>query len=228
MKCSICKEEGHTKRFCQKMTTSVSQSTMDVETSETDVNIDNEILEKIQLLRLRSMAEHIASMRVKFPKLTEWSDAEINELYNCNNSYSQSERCKNGGNFEKCIEQVLYGKNIRFAKQIPINKDGIIVSETKNNKIVDIIIGSPTIGMHISNYIVLSLKTSTRERYSEDDWTKVHVPKLYLYGTLTTDYPSPEKFEESATRKMLCINPKKNDTRIFKLRFNDLHDLLRE
>ena len=158
--------------------------------------------------------------------MSKCSDEELEEISKKINSHYQSKRCKNGGNFEKIIEEHLHKNNIPYVSQVPIDKNGYIVEKKKNNKVVDIILGKPVIGQHISEYKVISLKTSTRERHSEDDWTKVHAPKLYLYGTISSDYPEPDKFEENHVRKMLCVNPRKNDTRKFKLGFNDLYALV--
>lgn len=191
-----------------------------------DIDLDEHIRETMKSKLLTSKTNLIASLRLEYPKLSDWSDDEIGKLCDSSNSYAQSQRCKNGGNFEKCIEQILLDKGIEFDRQVPIDKDGYITDVKENSKIVDIIIGKRKVKQHISEYVVLSLKTSTRERYSEDDWTKVHKPKLYIYGTLNSDYPSPEKFEESESRKLMCVNPKKVDTRKFKLGFKNLFDVL--
>lgn len=191
-------------------------------------NIDNRIREYMNYMKHKSITDHVTSLRSHFPKLVDWSDEDIIKVYNYNNSHAQSNRCTNGGVLEKFTEGILSDNNIMFSRQVPINKHGIIDVTKTDNKIIDIVFGNPVVGDHISNYRILSLKTSSRERVSEDDWTKVHKPKLYLFGTLGTDYPTPEKFEESDTRKMLCANPRKRDTRVFKLGFNDLVDLIRE
>jgi predicted nucleic acid-binding Zn-ribbon protein len=235
MKCSICNQCGHNKRSCKKMNTPVSASNIEAETDvnrtldvEIRMNIDSQIRETLESNNHNSKQYHFDTLRSKYPCLERCSNEELEDISNTVNSHSQSIRCKNGGNFEKIIEDLLQKKNIAYSRQVPIDKNGILVKKKKNNKVLDIIIGNAVIGQHISNYIVISLKTSTRERHSEDDWSKIHVPKLYLYGTLSSDYPHPEKFEESDVRKMLCLNPKKNDTRKFKLGFNDLYDLVHE
>lgn len=211
------------------MSTPVSESKIDAEIHEhVDTNIDNQIREILETSNRKSKQAHFDQLRSKIAKLKFLTDEELEEIYISNNSYSQSKRCKNGGDFEKIIEGFLQKKNILYSRQVPIDKHGMIAVTKKNNKVLDIIIGNPVVGQYISNYIVISLKTSTRERHTEDDWTKVHVPKLYLYGTVSSDYPDPEKFEESDVRKLLCVHPKKNDTRKFKLGFNDLYDLVRE
>jgi hypothetical protein len=227
MKCSTCNQDGHNKRSCKTITTEVSAPKREAETEgKVGPTIDDQILEDIKLKLLASENEHIALLRLKNPKLSHLTDDEIKQLCNNINSHFQSQRCKNGGIFEKCVEEILSNKGILFQRQVLVDKDGRVADTKVNNKIVDIVIGNPVVGDHISNYTVISLKTSTRERSSEDDWTKVHKPKLYIYGTLKSDYPSPEKFEESEFRKLMCVVPKEHDTRKFKLRFNDLIDLI--
>ena len=225
MKCSSCNQDGHNKRSCKTMTTAVSTPKLEAET-EVNATIDDQILQVIKSRSSASENEHIALLRIKNPKLSHLTDDEIKQLCNNINSHFQSQRCKNGGIFEKCVEEMLSKKGIAFKRQVPVDKDGFIADTKVNNKIVDLVIGNPVVGDHISKYTVISLKTSTRERSSEDDWTKVHKPKLYIYGTLKSDYPSPEKFEESEIRKLMCVVPKEHDTRKFKLRFNDLIDLI--
>lgn len=192
-----------------------------------EINFESEIRDKLESHKRNSKQKHFDGLRSEFPTLKDLTDSELEKIYMFNNSHSQSERCKNGGKFEKIIEEYLKRMCVPYCRQVPIDKDGFIVNKRRNNKIIDIVIGNPVVGQHISNYIIISLKTSTRERASEDEWTKVHVPKLYLYGTVSSDYPDPDKFEESDTRKILCLNPKINDTRKFKLGFNHLYDLVR-
>ena len=83
--------------------------------------------------------------------------------------------------------------------------------------------GNPVVGTHISGYVVMSLKTTSRERAKLDTaWTYKHPPKLFLYATLEDDYPSPKTFDEGLTRKLVCATPKARDARQFKLGFEHL------
>ncbi len=50
-------------------------------------------------------------------------------------------------------------------------------------------IGNITIGQSVENYIVVSTKTTCRERWSQDNWTLIYQPKLYILVTLSDDYP---------------------------------------
>ena len=162
-------------------------------------------------------AKLLENIRRLFPELASMSDERVFELDALSVSNFQS---RDGGSLEKHVEQTL---TIPFKRQVSISKDGMIVDRGKGIKILDIVFGTPEVGTHISNYVVLSLKTSTKERASQDDWLLIsHPPKLFLYGTLSKDYPQPDKFGESETRKLVCAVPKKKDNRAFKLGFQDI------
>lgn len=188
---------------------------------------NNSILEHHNQAKESALKLHVEELRSKYPKYNEWTDLEIIQAYNDNNSYSQSMRCRGGGDIESFVEKELEKSQLPFARQVPINKDGIITNKKKGMKVIDIVFGNPTLGDHISHYAIMSLKKSSRERSALDDWTLVHVPKLYLYATLDPDYPEPSKFQESNSRKLVCAIPKSNDTRMFKLRFEDIVDEVR-
>lgn len=191
--------------------------------------ITNEaVLQHCDDIKQKSLNEHFVSMRKKHPKLASWTNDEIAELYDDNNSHSQSRRCRGGGELERFLESSFRCKNISFARQVPVNNDGIIVKTKKGMKIIDIVFGIPKVGDHISNFKIMSIKKSSRERYTEDDWTLVQKPKLYLYTTLDADYPQPEKFKENDDRKLICAKPKPEDSRQFKLGFENIIDLVRE
>ena len=161
--------------------------------------------------------QHITRLRRNYPKLAGWSDSDITALYSDVVSCFQS---KGGSFFEGHIESLLTG--IPFKAQVHLNSDGIIV-ESGGCTIPDIVFGNPVVGTHISNYAVLSLKTTSRERAKLDTaWTVKHPPKLFLYGTLEDDYPQPKTFGECDTRKLICAKPRKRDLRRFKLGYEDL------
>ena len=165
--------------------------------------------------------QHLARLRRNYPKLADWSDADITALYSDVVSCFQS---KGGSFFESHIESLL--AHVPFKAQVHLNADGMIV-ESGGCTIPDIVFGTPVVGTHISNYAVLSLKTTSRERAKLDTaWTFKHPPKLFLYGTLEDDYPQPKTFGECDTRKLICAKPRKRDLRQFKLGFEDLIDLV--
>lgn len=163
---------------------------------------------------------NIAKLRASNPKLETWSDEEVSEFYKTAVSCFQS---KKGGRFlESFIEKTLAEAGIPFQSQVHLDASGMVVS-SKGITIVDIVFGTPKIGTHISDYMVLSLKVSSRERSKLDSaWTFAHKPKKFYYGTIEPDYPTPDKFKESETRKLVCAITRKKDTRTFKLNFDDL------
>lgn len=178
------------------------------------------ILAAYQAAKKAEASANIARLRASTPKLESWSDEDIAEFYKTAVSCFQS---KQGGRFlETFVEETLTREGIPFQAQVRVDGDGMITSG-KGVTIPDIVFGTPTIGTHISNYMVLSLKVSSRERSKLDSaWTFEHKPKKFYYGTIEADYPTPDKFKESDTRKLVCAIARKKDTRAFKMGFDDL------
>ncbi len=161
-------------------------------------------------------ARLLVSVREKYPELSVLSDDRLSEMFAMVVSDHQS---KDGGFLEAYVESSLA---IPFKRQVHIDDDGIVV-KSGGKTIIDIVFGDPQLGTHISNYTAGSLKTCSRERWKLDTaWTYKNPPKLFLYITLTTDYPQPDTFEEGPTRKLICATPKKRDSRSFKLGFQDI------
>lgn len=93
----------------------------------------------------------------------------MDEIYNVNKSITQSLRATTGKDFEKCIETILDKYNVPFSRQVKVNKDThIIQKRSGNTHALDIVIPPVKYGDDIDNYIVLSCKTSLRERYLQD------------------------------------------------------------
>lgn len=166
-------------------------------------------------------AAHLTRLRVAHPKLAAFTDEELTALYWDTVSCFQS---KGGKFFEGHIEGLLREAGIPFKAQVHLDSDGVIVEgRCDGTTIPDIVFGNPVVGTHISGYVVMSLKTTSRERAKLDTaWTYKHPPKLFLYATLEDDYPSPKTFDEGLTRKLVCATPKARDARQFKLGFEHL------
>ena len=81
-------------------------------------------------------------------------------------------------------------------------------------------------GKSIKEYKVISCKTTCRERWTQDNWSYKLIPKLYILLTISNDYPSSVRFEESSKRKIITCIPKKKEDRKFKLNFENLIDEL--
>ena len=177
------------------------------------------ILNTYAYFKSNQHAQHIQRLRMQHPLLKDGSDAELNAIYSSVVSCFQSK----GGKFlESHIESLLLTSGVPFKAQVHLDANGIIVS-SGGCTIPDIVFGSPNVGDHIGKFVVLSLKTTSRERAKLDTaWTTKHPPKLFLYGTLARDYPQPKTFDEGPTRKLICAFPRKHDNRAFKLGFEDM------
>jgi hypothetical protein len=196
-----------------------------------DIEITPHIIrERIETYKNDEKIRWVKRLRDDIKKYEDWTDEEILQAHSVHFSVIQSMKSKSGSSLENIIEGYLEEYKIPFKRQVSIDKYGKINkrSPTETFALPDIIIGSPEIGESISNYIVLSLKTTSRERAKQDDWTKTFPPKLFLYITAGNDYPAPEKFNESETRKIITDRPKTIDNRKFKLGFDDLIDSLKD
>lgn len=171
------------------------------------------------------------NMRYKHDVMKNLNDDEIVAICKDCSSWRQSVISCKGSMFEKCIESMFLEEGIPFVKQVVIDHDGNIVSKGVQRRrqrcyhVVDFIIGDKLGSDKIEDFIVVSVKTTCRERWTQDDWTLKHYPKKYLLVTLSNDYPSSLRFKESEKRKILTMCPKKVDDRIYKL---SLDDLMRE
>ena len=162
------------------------------------------------------------------------SDVELLQLYNKSISIHQSKIQGNGDFLENDIlVGVLDKNNISYKKQVTINKSGIIIGFNKKKgkcyHIIDFVVGENIeVGKSITDYKVVSCKTTCRERWTQDDWSYTFPPTLYILLTISNDYPSAQRFREDAKRKIISCLPKKKDDRLFKLNFENLIDELQQ
>ena len=162
------------------------------------------------------------------------SDVELLQLYNKSISIHQSKIQGNGDFLENDIlVGVLDKNNISYKKQVTINKSGIIVGfNEKKGKcyhIIDFVVGENIeVGKSITDYKVVSCKTTCRERWTQDDWSYTFTPTLYILLTISDDYPPTQRFREDTKRKIITCLPKKKDDRLFKLNFENLIDELQQ
>ena len=161
--------------------------------------------------------KHITRLRKNFPEFKEYSDTRLNEIYNECVSCFQS---KGGGSFlQKYVETHL---TIPYSRQVHLDNKGFIV-KSGGTSIPDIVFGNPVPGTHISEYPVMALKTSSRERWKTDlSLALKYSPKLFLYTTITDDYPDPTTYGESDKRMLVCATPRAGDLRRYKLGFEDV------
>lgn len=131
-----------------------------------------------------------------------------------------------GCNLEGIVKDILTTHSINFEEQVEIDKNGIIIgfgSKTKKcYHVVDFVIGDVQLQTSISNYKVLSCKTTCRERWTQDNWSLTLKPFQYILITTSDDYPPSSRFQESECRKIITLKKKKKDDRIYKLSFDNL------
>jgi hypothetical protein len=162
------------------------------------------------------------------------SDVELLQLYNKSISIHQGKIQGNGNFLENDIlVGMLDVNNIPYKKQVTINKEGIIVGfNEKKGKcyhIIDFVIGKNIeVGKSITEYKIISCKTTCRERWTQDDWSYAFKPKLYILLTISNDYPTSARFREDIQRKIITCNPKRKDDRIYKLNFENLIEELEQ
>lgn len=179
---------------------------------------------KDKLLKIRSKCEWTK----------EISNEKLLELDATFHSIRQGGIQGHGAMLENEIEKYLAAAEVYYDKQITIDHKGIITprGNKKNTAavyhIVDFVIGNfpIEIGRSITEYMVVSCKTTCRERWTQDDWSFKITPRMYVLVTLSNDYPSKDRFRESPIRKIITSSPKVRDNRIDKLGFDDLHDLI--
>ena len=162
------------------------------------------------------------------------SDIELLQLYNTSISIHQSKIQGNGDFLENDIlVGVLDKNNISYKKQVTINKSGIIIGFNEKKRkcyhIIDFVVGENIeVGKSITDYKVVSCKTTCRERWTQDDWSYTFTPTLYILLTISDDYPPTQRFREDTKRKIITCLPKKKDDRLFKLNFENLIDELQQ
>jgi len=196
------------------------------------ITFDNQyVLSRIEENKISKNLKIIQELKQISPLLT---DVELLQLYNKSISIHQSKIQGNGDFLENDIlVGVLDKNNIPYKKQVTINKSGIIVGfNEKKGKcyhIIDFVIGENIeVGKSITDYKVVSCKTTCRERWTQDDWSYTFAPKLYILLTISDDYPPTQRFREDTKRKIITCLPKKKDDRLFKLNFQNLIDELQQ
>jgi hypothetical protein len=177
----------------------------------------------------RNNKQYSAIQRLKL-KLPDKSDDVLLDIYNECISLHQSRQQGNGNFLEKHICEFLTDNKISFKSQVSIDGKGLIIGfniKAGAAHVVDIVIGDNIIvGKSITEFVVISCKTTCRERWTQDKWSMVYNPCMFILATLSNDYPPSKRFNESDTRKIITSNPKLKDDRQFKLNFNDLLHLL--
>ena len=191
----------------------------------TNIYDDTYVLKKLQENSINKKLHIIKKLKKLAPLL---NDTELLTLYEKSVSIHQSKNNGNGNFLENIILATILDDNkIIYKKQVTINKEGIIIGfNEKKGKcyhVIDFVIGDNIkTGESIISYAVISCKTTCRERWTQDDWSFIIPPKLYILLTISNDYPSSLRFRENICRKIITCLPKKKDDRIYKLGFINL------
>lgn len=198
--------------------------------TEPKITFDNEyVLSRIEENKNSKKIKIIQELKKIAPSL---SDVELLQLYHKSISIHQSKNQGNGNFLENDIlVGILDKNNISYKKQVTIDKSGIIVGFNKKKSkcyhIIDFVVGENIeVGKSITNYKVVSCKTTCRERWTQDDWSYAFAPILYILLTISDDYPPTQRFREDKKRNIITCLPKKKDDRMFKLNFENLVDEL--
>uniref|UniRef100_A0A6C0H6A6 Uncharacterized protein n=1 Tax=viral metagenome TaxID=1070528 RepID=A0A6C0H6A6_9ZZZZ len=184
------------------------------------------VIQKIQENKQIKLKKIIEELKLIYPL----QDEMLIELYNKSISMHQSNIQGNGDFLENnIVVSELTKHNIPFKRHVTISKDGIIIGFNKKKSkcyhIIDFVIGNNIeVGKSITEYIVVSCKTTCRERWTQDDWSFTYIPSKYILLTISNDYPSSVRFRETEQRKIITCFPKSKDDRTFKLSFEDLID----
>lgn len=154
-------------------------------------------------------------------------DTKILEVYDTIISIHQSSNSNNGKFLENIVIKILEEHKIHYRKQVTIDSTGIIVGfNIKKNKcyhVIDFVIGENIEeNKSISEFKVISCKSTCRERWTQDDWSLTFAPILYVLLTMSNDYPLSFRFRESTRRKIITCLPKRNDDRKYVLNFENI------
>lgn len=185
---------------------------------------NNYVIQKIEENKQTKIKKIIEELKIIYPL----QDDLLVKFYNKSISIHQSNIQGNGDFLENdIVVSELIKQNIQFKPQVTIGKDGIIVGfnekKSKCYHIIDFVIGNNIeVGKSITEYKVLSCKTTCRERWTQDDWSFTYVPSKYILLTISNDYPSSVRFRETEQRKIITCFPKLKDDRKYKLNFEDL------
>jgi hypothetical protein len=170
-------------------------------TSENKVEYNNEyILSRIEEQQNLKKKYIIEELKIIAPSL---SNDELLTLYTKSISIHQGKIQRNGSFLENDILVKMLDENgVYYKQQVTIDKCGIIVGFNERKRgcfhILDFVIGENIeIGKSITEYKVVSCKTTCRERWTQDDWSHMFKPILYILLTLSDDYPPSSRFRKN-------------------------------
>ena len=106
------------------------------------------------------------SLVTELRKITELDDDILLQIYQRSVSFHQANKQRSGMLLEESVLNILRAHCIPFKQQVVINENGFITNNREDcYYMIDIVVGlSVKPGDHISQHIVLSCKTTCRER----------------------------------------------------------------
>ena len=183
--------------------------------------LTNDLVNK--LINDRKAFKYVLVMKELSSLIPDVSESTAKSIYDKMVSIFQK---KCGDALEETTETALTEASVPYSRQVSVNDAGMIVAighVVKGCHCADIVVGTNIrVGAPISEFGVVSLKTTCRERWTQDAWTKIYPPRFYYLTTASRDYPDNTMFRESETRKIVTSTPKRRDGRSFKLGFEDL------
>jgi hypothetical protein len=186
-------------------------------------SLNNTLLSRVNHSVIKTRNDVIKRLKSEFHQI---DNDTLYAIYKKSISIRQSNLVKNGSVLEYSIERFLTEHNIGHKSQVTIDKNGVIVgfgTKQKCHHIIDFVVGQNIlINDNIDQHIVLSCKTTCRERWTQDNWTLSHTPTLYCLLTMSCDYPNSYRFQESEKRKIITCKEKKKDDRMYKLNYDSL------
>lgn len=149
------------------------------------------------------------------------SDANLMNWYNKNVSRFQARKNKHGRELEEAVRTILARYNIPFKEQVLVCKTTGEILGKKGKKPthrVDFVVGRDIApGRNISEFIVISAKTTCRDRAYQDEWMNSAVkPKLFVLLTSGSDYPSKVQFDNSDSRMIVSTAPAVRNPKTYK------------
>lgn len=187
----------------------------------------------------KKMRDTLKKVREKHEWTNHVPDEDLLALKTTLHSIHQGGIQGHGAMLEDEVERFMNTNSVQFQTQVTIDHHGVIVRRDFSNRtneikqkgyhIIDFVLVDPIKkikieeGKNITDFCVISCKTTCRERWTQDDWTMKITPRKYILLTLSHDYPSKDRFRESPIRKIVTMTPKKKDDRVYKLGFEDLY-----
>lgn len=152
------------------------------------------------------------------------SDEDLAKMYGRHVSMFQARKNKHGRELEEAVRTILAHYNIPFKEQVIVCKTTgeILGKKGKKGKNqpthrVDFVVGHGIVpGRNISEFIVISTKTTCRDRADQDEWMKTAKPRLFVLLTSGSDYPSKVQFGNSDSRMIVSTAPAVRDLEIYK------------